>query len=233
MEGDPSFGFIHSSTCTAADMNAATDYAFVLSRGLKKLTMSEFFTELRERFFPGHDASFMDFFLEMARHEDEFVVPASKLTEFGILAAAEQEAGRAKTALCGLGLVESEHFQEGELPGEIFLIPDAFKTCLMRARRRDGLAADPYALSAECRWLERIRLLFRDYERELARKRLERQECAAVSARIDKLSARMDKLFVKIDELLLVATRPNEKMDLLTRKVDVFFERVYRDADAA
>lgn len=66
-------------------MNDAKAFVQTLTQNANKLTMNEFFKTVHSQFYSHVDISFMDYFLELTIHESEFVVPHSKLTEYGIV----------------------------------------------------------------------------------------------------------------------------------------------------
>jgi len=51
----------------------------------KKVDLRDFIAHFCSTFYPGHDISFMDYFIELSKKENEgeFIVPHSKLYEYG------------------------------------------------------------------------------------------------------------------------------------------------------
>ena len=124
-------------------MNAIKTFVQTLSHNAVKITMTEFFKEIHSQFYSHVDISFMDYFLELAEHENEFVVHHSKLVEYGIVTSTRSN--DIKDRLHVLSLIEGEDYtlrdipQRGKTGSQIHknyhLTPEAFKKCLMKARK--------------------------------------------------------------------------------------------------
>jgi hypothetical protein len=63
-----------------------TNYINELIATLSKISILEFAAEIQKRCYPDLDITFMDYFFELASQENDgkFIVPHSKLIEFGI-----------------------------------------------------------------------------------------------------------------------------------------------------
>jgi hypothetical protein len=117
-----------------------------------KPTIREFAAEVHKRFYPEQDIAFMDYFFELASQENEgkFVVPHQKLIEYGVAASTRSSA--IKTRLENLGLEEGPEYvlqdilqnsKKGGRPAKVYMLtPEAFKMCLIRARRYNGQTID-------------------------------------------------------------------------------------------
>ena len=100
-------------------------------------SIREFTAEVQQRFYPTQDISFMDYFFELAKQENEgkFVVPHEKLIEYGI--ATSTRSNNLRGRLESLGLSESEDYllldvQQQHKSGtkhvkNYMLTPEAFK----------------------------------------------------------------------------------------------------------
>ena len=130
----------------------AKQYAIGIADNLTKTDLNEFFGNVHNQFYPEMDVSFMDYFLEIVDRDGEFVVPHSKLLEYGIMTSTQSNDVRVK--LNGLGLVKEEDYILRDVsensksgPGapskHYTLTPKAFKKCLMRAQRRANQPVDP------------------------------------------------------------------------------------------
>jgi hypothetical protein len=129
---------------TNSPFKLAKEYALGLANTLTKVALIEFFMNIHDQFYPGTDITFMNYFLELTAHEDEFYVHHSKLAECGIMTSTQS--CRIAEKIQTLGLVEGEDYLltdvREQLPSgtkyskNYHLTPKAFKKCLMRAQRR-------------------------------------------------------------------------------------------------
>ena len=194
-------------------MNAAQTFANNLGQTMTKITMTDFFHEIHSQFYPDQDISFMNYFLELTNHENEFVVHHDKLVEYGIMTSTRSN--DVKSKLDQLSLVEGEDSllrdisQQSETSRGVktkkvyHLTPGAFKKCLMRARRYTNQPIDPVIYCDYYLLLEKIYKLYTDYERTYSEKLLSMKD-----DKIDKLqktvedqSKKMDEQSKKIDNL--------------------------------
>ena len=162
-------------------MNAAQTFANNLGETMTKMTMTDFFKQIHSQFYPDQDITFMEYFLELTEHENEFIVHHSKLIEYGIMTSMRSSAVKEK--LDQLMLVEGEDYQLQDVlqnpqttgrPSKTYhLTPSAFKICLMRAQRRATQPVDPIIYCNYYLLLEKIYKLYTDYERVYSQKLLE------------------------------------------------------------
>jgi hypothetical protein len=73
-----------------------------------KINMKDFFKIIHNKFYPGQDISFMEYFLELSDHKEEFIVHHDKLLEYGIMSS--KQSTHVKVKLEALGLVEGEEY---------------------------------------------------------------------------------------------------------------------------
>jgi len=152
-----------------------------------KLSLEEFFKGIHERFYPAQDISFMEYFLELTKHEGEFIVHHNKLVEYGIMSS--QRSFHVKEKLDALGLIEGEEYRllpdvrqqwegaRGIKHTKVYmLIPESFKKCLMRAQRRPNQTIDPVVYCNYYLLLEKTYKLYTDYEKLLLNKQLEQKD---------------------------------------------------------
>ena len=90
-------------------MNAAQTFANNLGETMAKITMEYFFREIHSQFYPDQDITFMEYFLELTEHENEFIVHHDKLREYGIMTSTQSNAVKSK--LDQLELIEGEDFE--------------------------------------------------------------------------------------------------------------------------
>jgi len=138
-----------------------------------KLSLEEFFKGIHERFYPAQDISFMNYFLELTKHEGEFIVHHNKLVEYGIVTS--KRSSTIKEKLDALGLIEGEEYrlqdvlqpvpQGGYSTKKVYMLtPESFKKCLMRAQRRPNQTIDPVVYCDYYLLLEKTYKLYTDYE---------------------------------------------------------------------
>jgi len=126
----------------------------------------------------------MTYFLELTEHEGEFYVNHEKLIEYGIVTS--KRSSNVKDRLDALELIEDIDYsllldiqQQWEGSRGIKhinvykLTPEAFKTCLLRARRYPNQTVDPVVYCDYYLLLERSYKLYTDYEKHLLNKQLE------------------------------------------------------------
>ncbi len=198
---------------TNSPFKLAKEYALGLANTLTKVTLTEFFMNIHDQFYPGTDITFMNYFLELTAHEDEFYVHHSKLAECGIMTSMQSSDVRKKLQV--LDLVESEDFtlrdvsERGKSGSQIHkhyhLTPKAFKKCLMRAQRRANQPVDPIIYCDYYLLLEDVFKLYTDYERAYSERSL-----AMKDDKIDRLTqmnvdlkSTVEKQSSKIDDLLM------------------------------
>ena len=202
-------------------MNAAQTFANNLGQTMTKMTMTDFFNEIHSQFYPDQDISFMEYFLELTNHENEFVVHHEKLVEYGIMTS--NESSKVNKRLARLMLIENEDYQVADVGEPVkqggystkkvyHLTPGAFKICLMRAQRRVNQPIDPVIYCNYYLLLEKIYKLYTDYERTYSEKLLSMKD-----DKIDKLqktvedqSAEIRAQSAEIRELLGYAKDTNK-----------------------
>jgi len=192
-----------------------------------KMSLVEFFKGIHERFYPVQDISFMNYFLELTKHEGEFIVHHNKLVEYGIMSS--KQSCHVKEKLDALGLVEGEEYlltdireqvQSGTKHTKVYMLtPEAFKTCLMRARKYPNQTVDPAVYSKYYLLLEKTYKLYTDYEKQLLNRQLEQKDKQLVQK--DQLLEQKDRLALRFKEMLVdssnipktqvvyIATSPN------------------------
>ena len=150
-------------------MNAQQEYIHGLIKQETKLSLEEFFKDIHKRFYSNYDISFMEYFLELTQHEGKFIVHHEKLVEYGIMSSVRSSAVKVK--LDALGLVENEEYrlqdilqpvpQGGYSTKKVYMLtPEAFKTCLIRARKYPNQTVDPTVYSRYYLLLEKTYKLY-------------------------------------------------------------------------
>ncbi len=122
-------------------------FALQLANTLTVISLVDFFKKVHQQFYKDVDISFMEYFLELTDHDDEFVIEHQKLREYGVMTSTES--GDVLKKIKVLGLVEGVDFTVGDVSErgtrgatirkQYMLTPDAFKLCLTRALRRANL----------------------------------------------------------------------------------------------
>lgn len=165
-------------------MSSQQEYINQLVETNTKMSLTDFFKQIHQQFYPEQDIFFMEYFLELTTHEGEFVVHHNKLIEYGIMSSIRSS--DVKVKLDALGLVENEDYrvrdisqpvkQGGYSTKKIYMLtPEAFKKCLMRARRYPNQKIDPQIFSKYYLLLEKTHKMYTDYEKKLLNKQLEKQ----------------------------------------------------------
>ena len=210
-------------------MSTQQEYIQGLVRNETKLSLQEFFTDIHQRFYSKQDISFMEYFLELTEHEGEFYVHHEKLVEYGVMSS--KKSSHVKLKLDALELVEAidyrllpDIWQQWEGSRGIkhinvyMLIPEAFKTCLMRARRYPNQTVDPTIYSKYYLLLEKIHKLYTDYENKLLNIQLEQKDQQLIKTyhqleqkdvqleQKDHQLEQKDALVLRLNEMLIDST---------------------------
>ena len=213
----------HSFAIMVGNYQDAKQYAIGIADNLTKINLMEFFGNVHDQFYPEMDVSFMEYFLEIAGHDGEFVVPHSKLREYGIMTSTQSNDVRVK--LNGLGLTKEEDYQRRDVSElrkqggtsvakHYTLTPKAFKKCLMRAQRRANQPVDPVIYVDYYLLLEDIFKLYGMY-----------QDCYSkrvLSMKDDKI----DNLSAKIDAQSQQMKVQNQQMKVQSQQIDDQSEQI-------
>ena len=162
------------------------EYISTLIETGAKLSLLDFFKNIHQKFYSDYDISFMEYFLELTTQEGEFVVHHEKLIEYGVVTS--NRSSNMKQKLDALELIENEDYSllldiqqqwegaRGTKHTKVYkLTPEAFKTCLMRARKYPKQKIDPKVYSRYYLLLEKTYKLYTDYEKQLLSIQLEQK----------------------------------------------------------
>ena len=166
-------------------MSTQQEYIQNLIQNETKLNLEDFFKSVHQKFYSNYDISFMTYFLELTTQEGEFVVHHEKLIEYGIVTS--NRSSTIKEKLDALELVENEDYNlqdilqvrknRGDVIKKVYMLtPEAFKNCLLRARKYPKQKVDPKVYSRYYLLLEKIYKLYTDYEKKLLNKQLEQKD---------------------------------------------------------
>lgn len=175
-----------------------------------KTSMTEFFTEMRNSFYPDQDISFMEYFMSICDKEEEFIVHHDKLREYGIMSS--MQSCNIKNRLITLKLVEGQDYQlikvyelrnqGGSSEKHIYhLTPRAFKKCLMRAGKHKAQEIDVIRYADYYLLLEVISKYYFDYEKEYMRVQ-EARKLAMKDDKIEQLMAKLEVIESKSDVII-------------------------------
>ncbi len=127
--------------------NTISEFNIYLTNNLTNLKLNEYFKQIHEQFYKELDISFMEYFLELCKHEDEFIVDHIKLQEYKVINITQSY--DIKRCLNQYNLIKNVDFQvrnvaesrlENQHGGsngnkkEYTLTPYAFKLCLIRSK---------------------------------------------------------------------------------------------------
>jgi hypothetical protein len=134
----------------------------------------------------GGGALRLEYFLELTAQEGEFVLHHEKLIEYGVMTSIKSN--HVKVKLDALELVENEDYSllpdiwrqwegsRGIKHTKVYMLtPEAFKNCLLRARKYSNQKVDPKVYSRYYLLLEKTYKLYTDYEKKLLSVQLEHQ----------------------------------------------------------
>ncbi len=201
----------------------AKQYATQLAESLTRVELEEFFKEIHDNYYPHIDVSFMKHFLKLAEHEGEFLVPHTKLKEYGIMTSTESSDVRKK--MDRYDLVNGEDYILGDVsenskpgpgaPSKTYILtPDAFKTCLMRAQYRASYETNPIIYIRYYLLLEKIFKLYRDYQNDYNKKlhSMKDDNINRLENTVNKQSEKIDEQAKRIDMLLKYAKDTKEEL---------------------
>lgn len=179
-------------------MNIAKAYATELASTLTPIHMLEFFQDIHAMCYADQDISFLDFFLELVHHDNEFIVPCHKLLDHSIITIDQSMDILDHLQMIGLKCeLDFIVIHDGYM-----LTPEAYKKCLMRSS--SFTYGDYYML------LEQIYKLYTDYERQYSYQLLIQK-----NDKIDRLVDQVNHLLTldnntsKLTHLVVLA--PNNK----------------------
>ncbi len=157
-----------------------TEYTQSLVNAFKKVDLKEFMMKVKAIIHPEMDMSFMDYFLELSKEENDgqFIVHHDKLIEYGITTS--DRSRNIRDRLVSLGCTESEEFlllniQQQNKTGSggsnkkvYMLTPEAFKKCLMRARNHKTHTINAEIYANYYLFLEKVITYYTKYQLDLA-----------------------------------------------------------------
>jgi len=203
-----------------SQFNTITEFNTYLSDKLRNVKLNEYFTLIHSKFYKNVDISFMDYFLELCEHENEFIVDHIKLQEYGIINTIKSSTIKQTLENTAL-LIENEDYRvhnvmqplKGKRGGatsgfkEYKLTPYAFKLCLIRSKNSKEYAK--YYLL-----LEQVFKNYQEYQIMYQK--------VLLSGKDDKI----DKMQKDIDDLLGYARETKEKLYDTKEELDEMKETV-------
>jgi hypothetical protein len=205
-----------------SQFNTITEFNTYLADNQRRLSISEYFKELHNKFYKEIDISFMEYFLLITRQKHEFIVDHIKLKEYGVLNNIKTS-NKIQRALEQYNLIENEHYQvsnvgqsrlDGQHGGsngnkkEYKLTPVAFKICLIRAKNSLKYAMY-YLLLEECH----------DYYNEY-QMMYQNVLLSGKDVKIDELKNKLNKQSEEIAKLINYSKEANTKLDNANEKID-------------
>jgi len=189
------------------------EFNIYLSDKLRNVKLNEYFSLIQSQFYSDLDISFMDYFLELCNHENEFIVEHTKLQEYGVLTNITKS-NNIKKSLERLFLIENEDYlllqveqqdskkkHGGNNAKEYKLTPYAFKLCLIRSQNSKEYAK--YYLL-----LEQVFKNYQEYQIMYQQILLSGKD-----KKLDEMKATIDKQSSQIDELLNYGKQTTEKLN--------------------
>ena len=206
-----------------SQFNTITEFNTYLSDKLRNIKLNEYFILIQSQFYSNVDISFMDYFLELCNHENEFIVDHIKLQEYGVLNSIDTSQ-KIKRSLDTLMLIENEDYLVAnvgqQLPSgtkyskEYKLTPYAFKLCLIRSKNSKEYAK--YYLL-----LEQVFKNYQEYQIMYQKVLLSGKD-----EKLDEMKQTIDKQSAQIDELLGYAKKTVEKNEELKEQKEELYEKV-------
>ncbi len=187
----------------AASKTAISAYVFSLAQTRSKKDLNEFMKEFVDKFHPDTDLSFMEYFLELSKEENEgeFMIPHEKLSEYGIMTSSRSNDVRDRVQ--ALGLQEDADYLLRSTPQNpsggrpiitFWFTPEAFKTLLISARRQAKHKIDVHRYRKYYLLLEKVVSYYMAYQLQLKEEVLKIKD-----DKIDKLQTTVESQTKKID----------------------------------
>lgn len=203
-------------------MNINT-YNETLANSLIKKDLKSYFIDVHKQFYNNVDISFMEYFLEICEHEDQFIVNHEKLIQYNVIT--NNRSNDVKKCLEQFNLVDNIDYLMRNVPqqcrqGNVIhknvytLTPYAFKLCLIRAKNSKRFA-NYYLL------LERVFKFYTNYEKLLHKKLISMKD-----EKIDQLENKIDELLKRTGDILEINEEIKEQNDYLETKVDQLDDKV-------
>ncbi len=187
----------------------------------QKITLNEFIEEIKNKLYPNKNMTFMEYFMELADEDNDgkFIVPHQKLIEYGIVNIEIDNSSKIKQKLETLDLISNKHYLMTNISHQVnntgtkhfkqyTLTPEAFKLCLLRAKKsnKEG-AVDPKVYAEYYMFIEKCILYYNKYEKQLAE---------AFSKIKDDNIKRLES---KIDDLKNINISQNNKIDKQSEEI--------------
>ena len=67
------------------NISNVVEFNTYLNINLNNLSLKDYFIKIHDKFYKNVDISFMEYFLELCKHKDEFIVEHEKLKEYGLI----------------------------------------------------------------------------------------------------------------------------------------------------
>ncbi len=190
-------------------MSSFTEIINNYVKNYKKITLNEFIEEIKNKLYPGKNMTFMEYFMELADEDNDgkFIVPHQKLIEYGVLTCID-DSSKVKNKLNVLGLISNEHYIVADIGDKVnnvgtkprkqyTLTPEAFKLCLLRAKKsnKEG-AVDPKIYAEYYMFIEKCILYYNKYEKQLAEafSKIKDDNIKRLEIKIDKQSEEIKQL---------------------------------------
>ena len=206
-----------------SQFNTITEFNTYLSDKLRNIKLNEYFTLIQSQFYSNVDISFMDYFLELCNHENEFIIDHIKLQKYGVLTNIKTSKD-IKRRLETLFLIENEDYLVGTVAHQVKsgtkyakeykLTPYAFKLCLIRSQNSKEYAK--YYLL-----LEQVFKNYQEYQIMYQKVLLSGKD-----KKLDEMKQTIDKQSAQIDELLGYAKKTVEKNEELKEQNEELYEKV-------
>jgi len=214
-----------------------------IDRELKPFTLREFMIKVQAEFYPDQDIEFMDYFLELCdeKNEGQFIVPHSKLYDYGATASNRSE--RALERINALSLSENEDFSTTEISVVLkrgtsrrkvyMLTPAAFKMILMGATKHAKHNIDVSRYRKYYLFLEKIVKYYMDYQSSIMNAHLMKTRLNASMLQygsgslrndIQEMKAQNDTLLQEVSELKEMGKRQMATLDIMNDKLDAMFD---------
>jgi len=216
-----------------SQFNTITEFNNYLSDKLKNVKLNEYFSLIHSQFYSNIDISFMDYFLELCNHENEFIVEHIKLQEYGIINTIKSSTIKQTLENTAL-LIENEDYQVHNVmlqsetsrgkkyAKEYKLTPYAFKLCLIRSKNSKEYAKYYLLLEQVFKNYQEYQIMYQKVLLSGKDEKLDEQfkTINEMKSTIDKQSKKIDKQSIQIDELLGYAKETKEQNEELNDKVD-------------
>ena len=201
----------------------------IKDESIDNMSIIEFIKYIQCKYYPDMDISFMESFMAMIKHKDEYIVCSDELAKYGVLSIKSDKKSiditHVKQLLDSNGLIENTDFRNVPLQGDVssrgpstrkayMLKPYAFKTCLSNSKQQPKYRRYFLFLEECIEYYNKQQLVKKDNEIKALCDKLDRAHIHN-----EQLHADNERLHADNQKLLAASKAQIDKIDELIEEV--------------